>query len=149
MGFKFPLQSVLKHRKRLEEMAQREFAEAQREVDEALKRLEAMYKRLDEVREEIAVAQAAGAPENLEQIRNMEQFLLGEKIRIERVRQDARILLQKAEEKQEALIARAQERKILDKLRERRLVEHQEKLRQLEVKIADDQTMMRQGWGKR
>ena len=53
MAFKFNLDSVLKHRGRLEEMAQRDYHEAQNNVDIVLRRLESMYQRLDEVRDEI------------------------------------------------------------------------------------------------
>ena len=47
MAFKFNLETVLKHRTRLEEAAQREFAEAQQAVDQILNKIESMYTRLD------------------------------------------------------------------------------------------------------
>src|SRR5258708_1677060 len=99
MAFRFGLEPVLKHRKRLEEIAQREFAEAQSAVDEALKRLDYMYQRLDEVREEISVLERKN---KMEEVREMESFIAGQKIRIERARQEARQLLVTAEERQEA-----------------------------------------------
>ena len=40
MAFRFGLESVLKHRKRLEDIAQREFGEAQAAVDEVRADLE-------------------------------------------------------------------------------------------------------------
>lgn len=146
MAFRFGLDSVLKHRQRLEEMAQKEFATAQAAVDEILKRLDGMYQRLDEVREEISAAETQS---QIEQIREMEGFIAGHKIRIEAVRLEARHLLQVAEEKQEALILAAQEKKVLVKLREKRLVEYKEWLNRMEAKAQDDQTMMRHGWGKK
>lgn len=149
MAFRFGLETVLKHRKRLEEIAQREFAEAQAAVDEILRRLEAMYQRLDEVRIEIAAAEGSGAHLKMEEVRAMENFIGGHKIRIEKVRQEAREFLKVAEDKQEALIAAAQEKKVLAKLREKRLSEYKEWLSRIEAKNQDDQTMMRHGWGKR
>jgi flagellar protein FliJ len=146
MAFRFNLEPVLKHRKRLEELAQREFADAQHAVDVILRRLEAMYTRLDEVREEIAVAERGA---NLVTVREMEAFISGHKIRIESVRLEARELLTLAEQKQEALILAAQEKKVLVKLKEKRLSEYKDWLNRIEAKAADDQTMMRQAWGKR
>lgn len=144
--FRFGLEPVLKHRQRLEEIAQREFANAQAEVDAILKRLEDMYTRLDEVRVEIAEAETRG---QLNDVRIMEAFISGHKIRIEDVRKEARRLLQAAEEKQEALILAAQEKKVLSKLKEKRFAEYKERLNRIEAKNQDDQTMMRQAWGKR
>lgn len=146
MAFRFGLESVLKHRTRLEELAQRDFAIAQHAVEECLRRLEDMYKRLDEVRDDIMIAQGES---RLEDVRGMEFFISGHKQRIENVRLEARELLHVAEDKQEALIKAAQERKVLVKLKEKRLAEYKEWLNRMEAKAADDQTMMRQAWGKR
>ena len=149
MAFRFNLEPVLKQRKRLEDVAQRDYAEAQAAVDTVLRRLEAMYQRMDEVRDEIAQTEAASGKESLAMVREMEHFIIGHKIRIESVRQEARSLLQFAEEKQEALIEAAKEKKVLSKLREKRLSEYRERLNRIEAKNADDQTMMRQAWRKR
>ena len=147
MGFKFNLETVLKHRKRLEEFAQREYAEAQAAVDECLRRIEAMYLRSDEVREEILSAQKAG--NQVESIRAMEEFLQGQKIRIETLRQHARVLLQTAEEKQEALITAAQNKKMLVKLKEKKKIAYQDWLKSVEQKEQDDMTSVRYAWGKK
>ena len=149
MGFKFGLQAVLKHRTRMEEVAQREFFEAQRAVDEILKRIEEMYRRMDEVREEIHAAQVEGSARKLEEVRSMEEFLINHRRRIDQTRLEARELMEVAEEKQEALIIAAREKKILVKLRERRLQEYRDWLNRMEAKELDDLTMVRQGWEKR
>lgn len=149
MAFRFGLESVLKQRKRVEDIAQRSFMEAQNAVNEILNRLETMYRRLDEVREEILAAQRVGTSEKLEEIRTMDGFLTGHKLRIESVRIEARALLVTAEQKQEELIVSAQERKVLVKLKEKQLAEYKQRLFLLEAKEADDQTMMRQSWRKR
>lgn len=149
MGFKFNLESVLKHRQRLEEEAQREFAEAQRAVNEILQKIESMYNRMDEVREEIAAAQKSGTAQALEQVRNMEEFLVSFKKQIEATRLQARELMAAAEERQEKLIFAAQEKKVLAKLKERREAEHREHVSRIEAKELDDLTTIRQSWGKR
>lgn len=149
MRFRFSLESVLKHRTRLEEIAQREFAEAQARVDECLRQIEAMYKRMDEVREEILRAQGEGSSEKIEEVREMETFINGQKLRIERLRLHARELLQIAEEKQDALILAAQEKKILQRLKEKRQLEHRQHMNLIEAKELDDLTMVRQAWRKK
>jgi flagellar FliJ protein len=149
MRFKFSLEAVLKYRRRVEEIAQREFAEAQAAVDDCLRKIEAMYKRSDEVREDISGAQKGGKVDGVEHIREMELFLAGQKIRIATLRQHARELLQIAEEKQEALIQAAQDKKSLEKMKEKRFAEWETWLRKLEAKELDDMTTVRQGWGKK
>ena len=149
MRFKFSLDSVLKHRKRLEEVAQKEFAEAQANVEAAIHKIEGMYARMDEVREEIRQAQMCGGSADMEHIRGMEVFLLGQARRIEAARLGLRELMAIAEQKQELLIEAAKERKILDKLKERKKSEHIELARKVEAKELDDMTTIRQAWGKR
>lgn len=149
MAFRFSLETVLKHRQRLEEFAQREYAEAQAAVDACLKRIEDMYKRADEVREEVLNAQRGGSSGQIEEIRGMEQFLGGQKLRIESARQEARHLLMIAEEKQEALILAAREKKTLVKLKEKRRSEYVQWLKQVEAKELDDMTMVREARGRR
>lgn len=149
MAFRFGLNTVLKHRQRMEDVAQREYAEAQAAVDECLRAIEDMYRRMDEVREEILVAQQKGDGHHLHQIVEMEGFLSGQKVRIERLRLKARDLLVVAEEKQEALIEAAREKKILAKLKEKRFAEYKERLTRLENKEMDDLTNMRTARRKR
>ena len=149
MAFKFNLETVLKHRTRLEEAAQREFAEAQQAVDQILNKIESMYTRLDEVREQIAQIQTKGQGDKISEIREMESFIFGHKIRIDQERLKARELMIVAEEKQEALILAAREKKVLVKLKDKRLVEFKEWLNRMEAKELDDQTSVRHGWGKR
>lgn len=143
MAFRFGLNTVLKHRQRMEDVAQREFAEAQAAVDECLRTIEAMYQRMDEVREEIQAAQQKGDGHHLQQIHDMETFLSGQKVRIDRLRLKARELLVIAEEKQEILIEAAREKKILAKLKDKRFAEYKERLSRLENKEMDDLTNMR------
>jgi flagellar FliJ protein len=138
MSFRFGLESVLKHRHRLEEVAQREFAEAQAAVDRCLAEIESMYQRLDEVREEISAAQMRGSAGELELIREMETFVTGQKVRIERLRLKAQELLMIAEEKHEALIFAAQEHKVMVKLKEKKFTEYRTWLARMEAKELDD-----------
>lgn len=149
MSFRFGLETVLKHRHRLEEVAQREFAEAQAAVDQCLAEIEAMYRRLDEVREEILMAQQRGSASELEMIREMETFVTGQKVRIERLRLKARELLAIAEEKHEALITAAQERKVMVKLKEKKFAEYKARIALMEAKELDDVVSLRTARRKR
>lgn len=149
MAFRFGLETVLKHRHRIEEVAQREFADAQAAVDQCLSEIEAMYRRLDEVREEILAAQQRGSASELEMIREMETFVTGQKVRIERLRLKARDLLIVAEEKHEALITAAQERKVMVKLKEKRFAEYKTWLARMEAKELDDVVSVRTARRKR
>lgn len=149
MAFRFGLETVLKHRHRVEEVAQREFADAQAAVDQCLSEIEAMYRRLDEVREEILVAQQRGSASELEMIREMETFVTGQKVRIERLRLKARELLIVAEEKHEALITAAQERKVMVKLKEKKFAEYKAWLARMEAKELDDVVSVRTARRKR
>ena len=58
MAFRFPLESVLKHRKRQEEVAQREFMEARMRLENCLTGIDRMYVQIDETRERIADSQS-------------------------------------------------------------------------------------------
>lgn len=147
MAFKFGLEAVLKHRKRLEDVAQKEFVEAQRALDQCLEKIEAMYRRHDEVRIEILDAQRDGSSQKLNEVRDMEAFLGGHKIRIQAERMQARALMQVVEEKQEALIEAAKEKKILVKLKEKKFAEYKQRMAELEAKAQDDMTTTRIAWG--
>lgn len=147
MKFRFSLEAVLKHRHRLEELAQKEFAQAQHDLDVVLKGIEAMYERMDQVRGDIRQSQDAGAARSLDEVRQMELFIEGQKIRIHSERLRARELMAVLEEKQEKLVEAMQERKVLEKLKEKKLAEFRERLRTMELKELDDMTMTR--WDRR
>lgn len=147
MAFRFGLESVLKHRKRVEDVAQREYIEAQQILDACLARIDAMYKRMDEVRMEIQQAQQNGSKQSLNEILEMEFFITGQKVRIQSERMEARRLMQIAEEKQDQLIHASREKKILVQLKEKKMSEYKEWLARLEAKALDDLTTTRFGWG--
>lgn len=149
MAFRFNLEVVLQQRGRAEEFAQREFAEAQGAVDEVLRLIEGMYQRMDEAREEISAALVRGTAAALEEVRSLEEFLIAQRRRIEYARLRARELMTVAEEKQEALIHAAREKKVLVKLKEKRQKEYRENVARIEANELDDMTTMRRAWGKK
>lgn len=147
MAFRFGLETVLKHRKRLEDVAQREYLEAQQNLDVCLARIDAMYKRMDEVRMEIHQAQSSGSRQSVNEILEMELFITGQKVRVQTERMTARQLMQIVEAKQELLIQASREKKILVQLKDKKLTEYKEWLARIEAKALDDLTTTRFGWG--
>lgn len=138
MAFRFSMESVLKHRKREEDVAHREHAEAQTVVEFCLRNIEAMYKSIDDARLSIATAERSGSGSDLHFIRSSEAFIEGQKQRIHSERLRARDLIRALEEKEEILLQRLHERKIMEKLKDRRLQEYRERIATFEQKELDD-----------
>jgi flagellar protein FliJ len=148
MAFRFSMESVLKHRKRQEEVAQREYMECHAIVEDCLRGIETMYKSIDESRTSIAAAERSGRNLDLHFIRSTEAFIEGQKSRIHKERMKARELIRQLEEKEEVLLQRLHERKIMEKLKDRRFVEYKERIARIEQKELDDLTNARMAGGR-
>ena len=142
------MESVLKYRKRQEEMAHLEFVEAQHRVTECLKGIDRMYKQIDTTRDDISKAVMSGTPEDLHYVRTSELFIDGQKFRIQQERLKARDLIKELELKEEELLQRLHDRKIMEKLKDRRLQEYMERMASLEQKELDDLTNSRIAGGR-
>jgi len=138
MAFRFSMESVLKHRKRQEEVAHREMIEAQHLLEICLQGIELMYQQVDDTRQTISESEKSGARVDLQWILTSEAFIEAQKLRIHKERLRARELIGAMEAKQEALVERLHERKIIEKLKERRHQEYRERLAKLEQKENDD-----------
>lgn len=145
MKFKFTLESVLKHRQRLEEDAKKDFLESQAKLEDAKVVLGDMYKLVDRSREEIAQFQINKQGTKLSQILEREAFIHGQGLRITNQRQSIRILQQDLEEKQEALILALRERKTLEKLKEKKKKEHDMEVARKEALLLDEIATIRAG----
>ncbi|MES2965875.1 MAG: flagellar export protein FliJ [Bdellovibrionota bacterium] len=142
MKFEFSLESLLDHRRRVEEMAQRDWAEAQGKVDRAVAKLSEYYDQVDEARQRSASLESQGGAQAGALISNSE-FIGGQKYRIEAQRQTIRGLKEEAERLQEILIEAAKETKTLEKLKERQMEEFKLKRRKLEAKEMDELVVTR------
>lgn len=142
MKFKFPLESVIHYRKQLEDEARREFEVAQANLDRCLQHINYMYQQMDDSRGRILNLQQK-QPVDIASIRQNEEFIEGQKIRIQNERLKARDLMVVAEEKQGILIEKAKEHKILLKLKEKRKIQFLNEQKKLEVKRMDDLVTMR------
>ncbi len=137
MNFKFSYQHLLEYRKRLEELAQRDYIIAQKDLDQAEIELENMYQQIDDSRQRARLLEVTGGKQ-APSLALIDDFINKHKIRIEIQRKKIRELQQVAELKQQALVSAAKEYKILEKLKEKRLVEFKDSVKKREMKKVDE-----------
>ncbi len=139
MKFKFRLESIMKHRKNLEEIARREFYDAKSNSDGILEQINNLFNSNDIVRENYHHTKEDAKFVQLQQMAH--EYLEGNKIRIERKKMEFREALFVTESKQEDLIAAAKEAKILEKLKEQKISEFKESIRKKE-RIDNDEIVV-------
>lgn len=137
MKFRFSLQKVLDHKRTLEDVARREWLEAKAAVDQAREQLRKMYEQIDASRMRAAEIEKEGGPRGNE-LTQIHEFIVGQRVRIERHRAAMRPLLEEEERKHVKLVEAAQERKIFEKLKERKYEEFRQKQKKKELKIMDE-----------
>jgi flagellar FliJ protein len=137
MKFEFVYENLLKHKKTLEEVAQRAFAEAQAHLEEMKRELNRLYEQVDDSRKRASELEKIGG-EQAASISVVNEFIVGQKIRIEMQREKMRFALQAAEAKQEELIMAVREFKTLEKLKEKKWKEFKAFLKKQELKFVDD-----------
>src|SRR5580698_5196708 len=98
MAFVFSMESILRHRVRQEEVAQREFMEARQNLEICLQSIEAMYRKIDESRAAIAAHERSGQADDLKFVCMFEGFIEAEKLHIQKARLHARTLIAVLEE---------------------------------------------------
>lgn len=145
MAFKFTLESVLKYRRRLENEAQRQFNEARQKLDDAKQKLDALYASVDSSRQQICELQTGALVKKLEGIRDREEFIIGQGLRIQAQRKEVRALTSVVEEKQEELVLALRERKSMEKLKEKRKLEYEKEQLRLESQAMDEISVLRFG----
>lgn len=137
MKFKFGYQQLLEYRKRLEDLAQRDYVTAKKAVDLAEEALEAMYQQIDDSRQRARMLEVQGGKQ-APSLAFIDDFINKHKIRIEMHRKVIRELKQFEEIKQQALVVAAKEYKILEKLKERKMLEFKDILKKRELKQVDE-----------
>lgn len=144
MKFRFRLQKVLEHRKRLEDEAKRKYFEAMARTQEAKDKLEFMYKAIDDSRQRAHRMQSSGGGhEMILSLQDIDLFIRGQNLRIEQQRKVVRECMQVEEVEQEHLIAAAKDRQALEKLREKKLQEFREGIDRKEAMEVDDLNIIR------
>ncbi len=143
MRFRFRLETLLKHRETLKGEAQRVWMQSQNRVNECLEEIQKMYNQVDQSRQTISNSEKAGVSHQSAVFISANEFLVGQKIIIERKRQEARELMSAAEQKREELISATQDCEVLKKLKERKKQEFLKRKKIKEAKQVDDLVTMR------
>jgi flagellar protein FliJ len=144
--FVFKLQSVLEHRKAIEEIALREFSDATVKLNSERRTMTALVEK-----ERLLIGQwreLAGRPAKASDF-----SLYGEYIkRVKQSRCDQATILSAAEEETErkraALLAIVKERKILEKLKEKRHLAYEARNAERERKTLDEVAILKFKWGE-
>jgi flagellar FliJ protein len=142
MKFEFAFDSLLNHKRTLEDVARRDWAAAQRRVDDATEELNRFYDQVEDARQRANRIEIEGGRRSPDLVM-IDEFLIGQKVRIERQRAMIRDLMQEAERLQELLVQAAKERRTLEKLKEKRHEEYKKIRKKMEMKTVDDLVTMR------
>jgi flagellar protein FliJ len=144
MKFDFAFEKVLEHRGQLEEIARRNWAAAKAKSDAAEAKLREMYDEIDEARSRAGRITREGGPQSMA-LMQVDEFIIGQKVRIEIQRAEIRTLLAETERLHELLVEAAKEKKILEKLKEKKFEQFKQKLKKLELKEIDEIVVTRFG----
>jgi flagellar export protein FliJ len=144
MKFKFRLETLRKHRKNLEEMARRNFAEAKDVSDGILKQIDVFYDDSDKAREYAGeVIDQGDVDPGLLQLSS--EFIDRNKVRIELKKAEFREAVSITEEKQQLLVTAAKETKVLDKLKEKKKEAFIKEIKKRDRKDTDEVVVQRHG----
>jgi flagellar FliJ protein len=149
MKFKFPLQKVMEHRKILEDIAQRDFQEVVVELKKNQSILNDLQDQLKFAYEQAFQIQHAKSGSTSEQLKQVHDFIMGQKIRIERQKAKIQECEKLVEDKREILREKAVDYKIIERLRDRKKTEHEQELGKKEQKELDEISVLRKAHGDR
>ena len=144
MKFKFPLQTVVRHRKIIEDLAQKDFMEAQANLNVEIQKLEKMQSDLHESHLRTGDLQKAGGQQGPALIQ-IHEFKKGQDVRIERQRYKIQEFEKIVEDKREILRQAALEYKIIEKFKEKKFEEYKFNRNIEEQNEADEQSILRFG----
>lgn len=142
MKFKFAFETVLKHRKILEDLAQRDF-------QEALSRLNDEKNKLEQMREEIYIARDRAFEKSQQGgktspfLSQVDEFMKGQDIRIENQQLKIQECEKIVEELREILRQKAIDYKIIEGLKDKKRDEFVIEQRKIDQKRTDDLNIMR------
>lgn len=144
MKFKFPLQAVVRHRKIMEDLAQKDFMEALAVVNAEIKKLEEMLSDLHQSHVRSGELQKVGGQQGAA-LSQIYEFTKGQDVRIERQRYKIQEFEKIVEERREILREAALEYKIIEKLREKKFEEYKLNRNIEDQNEADEQSILRFG----
>lgn len=148
MKFRFPLEKVLDHRIRLEELAQKEFQEALSHLNSEIEKLSQMDESVKTAHTEAFRLQSEGgnASPALGQVHD---FVKLQDVRRERQKYQIKEWESRVESLREILRAKATDVKIIEELKEKKRVEFKLEEKKRDQKVTDDMNVMRFGRGEK
>lgn len=149
MKFKFTYQRLLEHYELQEQIARRDFNDSVNTLDKQKEIQKKMYKELDGAVDQIYEARTSPAGTSPSLLLHLDQFVDGQKVRLERQREVIINHTQIVEQKQEILIAAAQQTKTLEKLKEKRRMEFKKLQKKMDAKATDELVVTRFRAGER
>lgn len=142
MKFKFPLEKVMDYRKLTQDLAQRDFQETVNELKLENNKLEKMYEDEHQAQVQAGVFTQKGGAQG-PALTQVHDFLRGQKIRIEQQKIKIKEVQKLVETKREILRLAAQDYKIIEKMRENKLLAHQAEQETQDQKNMDEQNILR------
>ena len=143
MKFKFKLDKVLRHRKILEDLAQKDFQEAMAELNKQNEILEQLRQAKADARARSYAQQSQTGGQVLESLKQIHDFIVLQDIRIEKQLQKIEECEKVVESRREILRQKAIDTKIIKKLEEKKKQQFTEEQQRLEQKEMDDNSNMR------
>jgi flagellar FliJ protein len=142
MKFKFSLDRVMKHRKTLEDIAQRDFQLALADLKKEENQLEFLIQEKNKCYDIVFKKQSQGGNQG-EALSQIDAFMKGQDIRIARQRKKIEECNSKVEEMREILLEKAKEYKIISELHDRKKAIFIKEFNKKESRKLDDQNIMR------
>jgi flagellar export protein FliJ len=143
--FRFRLESVLNIRQRKEDLAQADYLKAKANVDACLFEIKKMYDDISMTREKVHENSRSRAVGQVPAMQIGHEFIKGSMVKIDRKRQEARELMQVAEQKLEVLQAAMVERKAIEKLKQKQKEDFRKTKAKKERQFFGDIAIMRAG----
>lgn len=137
MKFKFSLEKLLGHKKILEDIARRDYVDAQKKVDLEISKLSQFRDDLTQAYKQKFVVQNNGGAIG-EALKSINEFMEGKKIEIKNQEIIIQGLQKISEEKRIRLVSAAQDHKVYEKLKEKKLIDFKTILKKKDKKNIDE-----------
>ena len=143
MKFKFNLEKVLKHRKIQEDLAQRDYQEALAELHNQERKLEKILNSIVESRELISWLEVQVAPDRFDRVNQAHQFIYLQGLRADRQKEKIKEVEKLVESKQELLRQKAMDKKIIERLKDKKRKAFEVEQNKVQQKELDEIVSMR------
>jgi flagellar FliJ protein len=148
MKFKFGLQKVLNHRKIQEDLAQREYLEVYNALKSQQETLEQILNSIVQARVQISNIEVESGPGLVERINHGHNFIRFQGLRAERQREKIKETEKLVEAKHEVLRQKAMDKKIIERLKDKKRKEFEAEQNKIQQKELDEIVSMRSNFVK-